>query len=296
MDGHRDEFALTLYVSRISFAVIVVHVLALCRGNAINQRNVYESWQQRDQRLLRRLYSRFGGAVLLHQESSRARRARRAYGVQSVLPIVFPVPRKLVSFLGGLAIMGWCFNKKAAVAAGVAVMIFSSALLTIFPVSVQERFSTIFVEEGEERDRSAESRFVIWEVAFKKYKDSPVFGIGFHSFHHVNPYEGKDTHNYFVKVLTEQGAVGLLILLVIFWRSLVASRSLFYRTSDPLFKALGLGMLGCITTFMIGNMFGDRFSHYPLVTYFWVYLALVLRALCLCEAAEKLPKTNTARV
>jgi len=55
-------------------------------------------------------------------------------------------------------------------------------------------------------------------------------------------------------------------------------------------------MLGCITTFLIGNMFGDRFSHYPLVTYFWVYLALVLRALFLCEAAEKLPETNTARV
>lgn len=201
-----------------------------------------------------------------------------------------------IAFLGGLAVMGWCFNKKAAVAAGVAVMIFSSALLTIFPVSVQERFSTIFVEEGEERDRSAASRSAIWEIAFKKYKDSPVFGIGFHSFHHVNPYEGKDTHNYFVKVLTEQGAVGLLILLMIFWRSLVASRSLFSRTSDPLFKALGLGMLGCITAFMIGNMFGDRFSHYPLVTYFWVYLALVLRALLLCEAAEKLPKTNTASV
>lgn len=201
-----------------------------------------------------------------------------------------------LAFLGGLAIMGWCFNKKAAVAAGVAIIISSSALLTIFPVSVQERFSTIFVEEGEERDRSAESRFILWEVAFKKYKDSPVFGIGFHSFHHVNPYEGKDTHNYFVKVLTEQGAVGLLILLVIFWRSLAASRSLFERASDPLFKALGLGMLGCITAFVIGNMFGDRFSHYPLVTYFWVYLALVLRALLLCEVADKVPETNTARV
>ncbi|MGH8602701.1 MAG: O-antigen ligase family protein, partial [Gammaproteobacteria bacterium] len=139
-------------------------------------------------------------------------------------------------------------------------------------------------------------RFVLWEFAFKKYTESPVFGIGFHSFHHVNPYEGRDTHNYFIKVLTEQGAVGLVILLMIFWRSLVASRSLFDRTSDPLFKALGLGMLGCIMAFMIGNIFGDRFSHYPLVTYFWVYLALVLRALLLCEAAEKLAKTNAASV
>jgi len=149
------------------------------------------------------------------------------------------------------------------------------------PVSVQERFSTIFVDKESERDESAESRFVLWGIAMNEYVKSPITGIGFHVFHHVNPYRGKDTHNYFVKILTEQGIVGITVLLVIFYYSTKLSLLLYRTSSDPLFKALGLGMLGAITAFFIGNMFGDRMSHYPISAYFWTYLALVQRALLL---------------
>jgi len=155
------------------------------------------------------------------------------------------------------------------------------------PVSVQERFSTIFVEDESERDESALSRFVLWDIAMNEYIKSPITGIGFHVFHHVNPYGGKDTHNYFVKILTEQGIIGITVLIIIFYQSTKLSLKLFRSSNDSLFKAIGLGMLGAITAFFIGNMFGDRMSHYPVSAYFWTYLALVQRALIINKKTQK---------
>jgi hypothetical protein len=40
-----------------------------------------------------------------------------------------------------------------------------------------------------------------------------------------------------------------------------------------------MGFLACLTAIIIGNYFGDRFTHYPLISYFYVYLALVMKAL-----------------
>jgi O-antigen ligase len=201
-----------------------------------------------------------------------------------------------MSFVIGVGILGWFINRKATIIACVLVALFSGSVITLFPVSVQERYSTIFVEKEEERDTSAASRFWLWENAMNEYAKSPVFGIGFHVFHHVNPYEGKDTHNYYVKVLTEQGLVGVLILLVLLWRSARSSLDLFRSTDDRLYKALGIGMLSCMGAFLLGNMFGDRFTHYPLITYFWVYLALVLRARHLVEQESQLSGDNIGRI
>jgi O-antigen ligase len=190
-----------------------------------------------------------------------------------------------VGFLAGVAVVTWFFNRKLALAAGMAVFLTWSVLLSHFPVSVQERFSTMLGEEQVEEDHSAMSRFELWSIAFDEFKKDPLFGIGYHTFHHVNPF-GKDTHNYFVKVLTEQGIVGLSFLALVFWRGFATSRRLYRESDDPLLKALGIGMVGCTAALFVGNMFGDRFSHYPLITYFWVYLALVQRGLLLTGARE----------
>lgn len=192
-----------------------------------------------------------------------------------------------LSFLAGLVVLGWFINRKLTIIACVAIVAFSGSLITLFPVSVQERYTTIFVENEDERDTSAMSRYWLWEIAKTEFAKSPLFGIGFHVFHHVNPYQGKDTHNYYVKILTEQGLIGMTILLTILWRAWRVSHRLFRSADDGLYKAIGVGMMGCIAAFALGNMFGDRFSHYPLITYFWTYLALVLRAQQLVEQGQR---------
>jgi O-antigen ligase len=191
-----------------------------------------------------------------------------------------------LSFIGAMSVIFFLFNKKIFISSLLIVILSSGALLSMMPVSVQERFSTIFVEDESKRDQSAESRFVLWDIAMDEYIKSPIIGIGFHVFHHVNPYGGKDTHNYFVKVLTEQGIVGLILLLAIFYQSTKLSLLLYRSSNDALYKAISLGMLGAITAFFIGNMFGDRMSHYPISAYFWTYLALVQRAYILINKSN----------
>ncbi len=151
-------------------------------------------------------------------------------------------------------------------------------LINLFPVSVQERFDTIFVDDDEQRDKSAESRFIIWENAFQAYKSSPVIGVGYRVFNTLNSYENKDTHNYYIKLLVENGPAGLLVFILILWRAYRNSNELWKKSNEPVFKALGLGMIATVVCLSVANLFGDRFTHYPLSTYFWVYLALVLRA------------------
>jgi O-antigen ligase len=183
-----------------------------------------------------------------------------------------------LAFLVGGFVLVWCLRRKVAVAGLIGVLLFSGVLMSFLPVAVQERFGTITVEEGEERDRSAASRFELWTLAMGEFRHSPVIGIGYHTFHHLNKY-GKDTHNYYVKILTEQGVVGLTLLLILFTRGARTSHRLFRMARDPLFRTLGLGTLCALAAFAVGNMFGDRFTHYPLSTYLWCCLAMVQRAL-----------------
>jgi len=198
-----------------------------------------------------------------------------------------------LAFLGGGMYFLLHYNKKMLAVALLGLVLIGGPLLTVMPASVQERFSTIFVEEGEERDKSAESRFELWAEAWDAYKTSPVLGVGYHVFHHVGA-SGKDTHNYFVKVGTEQGPIGIILLAFIFWHTLRSSQRLYAVATDPVYKGLAVGMIGCVTALLLANMTGDRFSYYPLIAYFWVYLALVQRCLILSKEGAAAPESNTA--
>jgi len=191
-----------------------------------------------------------------------------------------------VSFLLGLGVLLFFYSRKVFMVAVLTAVISSGAIYTMLPVSVQERFSTIFVSE-ENRDESAEERLIVWSIAKEAFMKDPLFGVGFHVFHHLNPFGGKDTHNYFVKVLTEQGIVGFLVLFTVFWRIFWVSVGAYIADADPLYRAVGMGMIAVLAAFMLGNLFGDRLSHYPLGAYFWVYAALSQRALLLSEARQQ---------
>jgi putative inorganic carbon (HCO3(-)) transporter len=186
-----------------------------------------------------------------------------------------------LSFCLGMAILLFFTNRKLFIILAVLIPILWGGLVTFIPVSVQERMNTIFVEKEEDRYASALSRFALWDEAMKEFSKRPIIGIGFHTFHHLNPIGGKDTHNYYVKLLTEQGIIGLTIFLVIIVRAAKTSLNLYKKTSDKLYKAIGVGTLAMLGAFTLGNMFGDRMSHYPLSAYFWVYLALAQRAFIL---------------
>ncbi len=144
------------------------------------------------------------------------------------------------------------------------------------PASVGERFSSIDAEEGS-RDDSAQSRFVFWEIAFAKFLERPLAGYGYLTAQdsRINPHK-MDTHNYYVKMLVERGVLGFityLFLLRVLW--MTVKKNIDWTNQDNIVNGLVLGMSGAIAALMLGNMFGDRFSHYPIITSFFVFIALI---------------------
>jgi putative inorganic carbon (HCO3(-)) transporter len=161
----------------------------------------------------------------------------------------------------------------------VPVLLLSVILPTVLPESVTERFNSTTLEEGK-RDESTELRFEFWQVAWTNFAEHPIFGSGFHTFHHkeINPY-GKDTHNFFMRTLTEEGIVGGAIVLGLLLSLFGAARRAM-RTPDHQSWAygLGLGVLGAWVALICSNCFGDRFTYYPMIGYFWVYVGLAAKA------------------
>jgi O-antigen ligase len=81
-----------------------------------------------------------------------------------------------------------------------------------------------------------------------------------------------------VKILAEQGTIGMFIFLLMFLLALRSGWRLYRDTEDPFLKGLGLGFFTCVIATMTTNVFGDRWTYVQLGAYYWVFLALVVRS------------------
>ena len=152
---------------------------------------------------------------------------------------------------------------------------------TILPASVVDRIGMTREESGE-LEYSVSNRLEIWNYAMELYKANRIFGVGFGGYSlSVLDKTGRprDSHSIYLKMLSEQGIVGFVLLLLVFGMAFYSGWKLFKVGKAPFQKGLGLGFLGCIVAVMITNMFGDRWSYYVLATYFWIFWGLVDRAL-----------------
>lgn len=161
---------------------------------------------------------------------------------------------------------------------------------SVLPTSVVQRFDSTTVDAGQ-RDESTAMRFEFWKIAWDNFLSHPVAGTGFQSFRHpeINPYQ-MDTHNVYLRTLSEGGVIGGVLLLGLLFSILyTASRELSSASSGSWRYALALGLVGAWMGMICGNLFGDRFTYYPVIAYFWTYVALVVKARHLP------PETTTVR-
>ncbi|HYA13182.1 MAG TPA: O-antigen ligase family protein [Syntrophales bacterium] len=159
----------------------------------------------------------------------------------------------------------------------------------ILPASVVDRISMTASQNGE-LENSAAMRLEIWNYAIDLYKQNRIFGVGFGGYAlSVLEKTGhpRDSHNIYLKTLSEQGIVGLVLLLLVFCMAFYSGWKLFKMGKTPFQQGLGLGFLGCIVALMITNMFGDRWSYDVLGTYFWVFWAMVDRGILITETAKQ---------
>lgn len=185
-----------------------------------------------------------------------------------------------VAVLIGLAVI--VLLRRAGLRLLLPVALALALLPAVLPTSVMERFDSISVEAGE-RDESTENRFHFWEVAREQFGKRPLLGSGFHSFQHaeINPYR-TDTHNFFLRELTEKGLIGALVLLGMLLAIARLLWSALRRSAQGSWsRGLALGLAGAFVALLCANGFGDRFTHYPMIAHFWLYLGLLLRSLAL---------------
>ena len=178
-----------------------------------------------------------------------------------------------LAFIVGFLVV--IFNFKKSVKLLIPILLISAVGINFLPKSVEERFTSIEASE-ENRDESAKSRFVFWQIAYENFKEQPILGYGFKTAADVriNPYQ-MDTHNYFIKILEERGVVGsvILILLLLSIRKMIKSK-LDWEGNNSIINGVVLGAFGAYYALLVGNMFGDRFSHMSIVTIFWTVIGL----------------------
>ena len=181
-----------------------------------------------------------------------------------------------LSIILGIAIYAWLVGRlKLVIIAAIIFSILISFDANILPNAVTERFQSTFVSETE-RDESVQLRIILWDIAVNEFLSNPLTGVGFTSFKNVNEYH-MDTHNFYLKVLVETGIIGLGLFSSFLVACFKISFKLYKEATDPFLKALATGFIPCLFALLLSNLFGDRFSHYQLISYFFVYLAMVVR-------------------
>ena len=195
----------------------------------------------------------------------------------SLHPLFFSYSRgAYVAALAVLVFFGLAKKRSLLILAVVLVI----AWQTILPSSVVERITMTKTEEGQV-ERSAAIRLDLWDHALGLFKKKPIFGFGFGGYEFTMPDElhWKDTHNYYLKMLSEQGIVGFGLLLIVLFLAFRSGWKLLKVGKNGFERGLGLGFAGCVVACVSTNFFGDRWSYFVMGSYFWVFWGLVDRAI-----------------
>ena len=161
----------------------------------------------------------------------------------------------------------------------------------VVPTAVSERVNMTQNANGQ-LEASAQERVGLWEEAKAEFAASPIFGEGYATYQLRDHYGGlRDTHNWYVKVLVETGLIGMVFALLLLQQMLSLAWRLFRRTSDPLYRGLGLGLLLVTIAAVELNLFGDRWTYLEINGVTWVLMGAAARALQLSENAEAATET-----
>jgi O-antigen ligase len=221
----------------------------------------------------------YGAALLGLYVLDDNKRRRLLYAVTllfSMHPLFFSYSRG--AYIGALAALGFIglIKKRSYLLVIVAVVIFWQ---TVLPATVVERIAMTESPTGE-LEASAGKRVELWERAVDLFQNNPIFGIGFGAFSYSVSVEGlTDTHNFYMRMLSEQGVIGFLLFATVLLAALRSGWRLYRMAQSPYLRGLGLGFMACVVATIVTNMFGDRWSYFVLGGYFFVFWGVVDRGI-----------------
>lgn len=216
---------------------------------------------------------------------------RRIYTVPAVIAILagLVVTQSRSAWLGTLFILFFMslfylnnmrISRKIIFAVGVAATLFLYLLL-----------ASNFVTDV--RDMSAETvsgRIGGYVLAVKSFGDNPVFGMG-----DSNPYfiaaQGHELHNTYLTVLVDNGLVGFIPFMMIFFMTFKRLMKILGRSIDYDHRFLAVSLFGSF----IGLSTEASFYQGYFVKNFWMVLALILISLNFIEAGRLPDKRRIGR-
>ncbi len=179
-----------------------------------------------------------------------------------------------IAVVAGLFLLGILKDRKLLLLG----VVFLFTWQVVVPASVSQRINMTHDSSGK-LEASAQERVSLWEDAENYILANPIFGTGYATYQLTPHVDGlRDTHNWYVKVMVETGAIGMLLAFWLFQQMYSLSIKLFRRSKDPLYQGLGLGLLLCIFVSTITNLFGDRWTYLEITGLLWILFAAATRA------------------
>jgi O-antigen ligase len=136
------------------------------------------------------------------------------------------------------------------------------SILALSGESVQKEFDTIFVEE-ENRDKSAQSRFWLWEKAFDSILEHPLLGVGPNTFSVENANgRSKVAHNLYLQMGAESGIPALFLFVFLYLQAIRKSQQVLTSHKHISFEmdpALRWGA-GSVVSGLLGYLTHSMFS------------------------------------
>ena len=162
----------------------------------------------------------------------------------------------------------------------------------LVPNSMKARVEQTYTDRtpGAEIDKSADSRFILWDAAITMSLESPILGKGFDQFSSLVPryvpgYDSgvtggaTDNQNMFLYAASNMGIPSLLTLLAILLALVWRGWRLYRRATLDIDRIVGLGAVTIVAGLVGVNMFGTHVIDTAVDGFLWVYLAVVARLL-----------------
>jgi O-antigen ligase len=136
-----------------------------------------------------------------------------------------------------------------------------------------------FSEDDPESE--AALRIVQWKSFLPMMMQSPIFGIGLDRYNQSlyslgYHFEPRAAHSTVIEIGVEQGVIGLafyFLLLYVLYRN--AAR-IYRESSDPLDRALALGMVGATICLFLLDLTGTRFRYNFVTAFYWILAGITL--------------------
>ena len=151
-------------------------------------------------------------------------------------------------------------------------------------VVVTERFDPT---SSEDVSSYSSGRTELWKNGWKLFIESPIWGHGSNTFMELSKLKGfpvyGPAHNEYLKHLAENGIIGFVVFLVIFYKIFQNVWHALGTTTRPWEKQLYLSYISGFCGFMVG-IFATNSS--PSLYIFWIYTGIIYKYVQLDTSKE----------